>query len=97
MADDRYGSRQWVADHRKHHAKMETREDPHSPQHFGIIKVLFSGAELYRTAARDPETLETFGQDAPDDWLERHSYQYSTAGFLLMALIEVLLSGPIGP
>ncbi|HEY1328673.1 MAG TPA: fatty acid desaturase, partial [Casimicrobiaceae bacterium] len=41
-------TKEWVAIHRKHHAKVETDEDPHSPQTRGIRKVLLEGAELYR-------------------------------------------------
>ena len=40
-------TKEWTAIHRKHHAKCETEEDPHSPVVLGIRKVLFQGAELY--------------------------------------------------
>ena len=90
-------TRAWVAIHRKHHAKCETPEDPHSPQVLGLKKVLLEGAELYRAAARQPEILEKFGHGTPDDWLERHVYTpHSGKGILLTLAVDVLLFGPIG-
>src|SRR3989337_1327670 len=64
----------WTAIHRKHHARVETVEDPHSPQIFGINKVLWEGAELYRKEAGNQETLDKYGLGTPDDWLEHHLY-----------------------
>ncbi len=90
-------TRAWVAIHRKHHAKCETPEDPHSPQVLGLKKVLLEGAELYRAAARQPEILEKFGHGTPDDWLERHVYTpHSGKGILITLAVDVLLFGPIG-
>jgi stearoyl-CoA desaturase (delta-9 desaturase) len=60
-------TREWVAIHRKHHAKCEAEEDPHSPQQKGIWTVLFGGAFLYRTEALNAETLSKFGAGTPDD------------------------------
>jgi len=39
-------TKEWAAIHRKHHAKCETVDDPHSPQVLGINTVLTRGAEL---------------------------------------------------
>jgi stearoyl-CoA desaturase (delta-9 desaturase) len=90
-------TREWVAVHRKHHARCETPEDPHSPQVLGIRKVMLEGAELYRGASTRPELLETYGSGTPDDWLERHVYTgRNTWGIGLMLLIDLLLFGPIG-
>lgn len=90
-------TKQWVAVHRKHHAKCETEEDPHSPQVHGIHKVLWQGAELYRAAARDRETLEKYGRGTPDDRLERHLYsRHSALGIGLMLLIDLVLFGVVG-
>ena len=87
----------WAAIHRKHHAKCETEEDPHSPQVKGIKKVFWQGAELYRAEAANKETLKKYGHGTPDDWLERHIYTpYSAKGILLMLLINLVLFGPIG-
>ena len=63
-------TKEWVSIHRKHHARCETADDPHSPQVLGIRKVFWQGAELYRAAAADPEIGERFGRGTPDDWLE---------------------------
>jgi len=90
-------TRQWVAIHRKHHAKCETPEDPHSPQVLGINKVLLEGSELYRSEANNQETLEKYGKGTPDDWLERNIYsRLPYLGITLMLLIDVLLFGVIG-
>jgi stearoyl-CoA desaturase (delta-9 desaturase) len=90
-------TREWVAIHRKHHAHCETPQDPHSPRIFGIRKVLWEGAELYRAEARHSETLEQYGYGTPNDWLERNLYgRYRSGGIALLFLIEVLLFGVYG-
>lgn len=90
-------TKQWVAVHRKHHAKCETEEDPHSPQVYGIRKVLWQGAELYRAEAKNQETLEKYGRGTPDDWLEQHLYSRRNAlGIGLMLLIDLVLFGIVG-
>jgi stearoyl-CoA desaturase (delta-9 desaturase) len=87
----------WAAIHRKHHARCETEEDPHSPQILGLSKVLWEGAELYRKEAANSQTLEQYGKGTPDDWLERHLYSpHSRYGIAVMFLIDTLLFGPIG-
>jgi stearoyl-CoA desaturase (Delta-9 desaturase) len=89
-------TKEWAAIHRKHHAKCETAEDPHSPQVKGIRKVLWEGAELYREESKNLETLERYGHGTPDDWLERNVYKHSVLGVSLMLIIDVLLFGFIG-
>ena len=90
-------TRQWIAVHRKHHACVETGQDPHSPRQEGIGKLLLEGTELYRKAAQCPRTLERYGHGAPDDWIERHLYsRCSDKGYWIMLLIDVALFGPIG-
>ena len=87
----------WTAIHRKHHAKCERAEDPHSPQIHGLRKVLWQGAELYRAEAVNPDTLARFGHGTPDDWLERNVYsRYPTLGVSIMLVIDVLLFGALG-
>jgi len=87
----------WTAIHRKHHAKCETVEDPHSPQIFGIRKVLMEGAELYRVEGRNKETLEQYGKGTPDDWMERNVYgKRDRLGIGSMLVINLVLFGPIG-
>jgi stearoyl-CoA desaturase (delta-9 desaturase) len=90
-------TKEWVAIHRKHHAKCETPEDPHSPQIFGINQVLFTGSELYRAEARNRDTIARYGNGTPDDWLERHVYgKYTAVGVGALLVIEVALFGAIG-
>jgi stearoyl-CoA desaturase (Delta-9 desaturase) len=90
-------TKEWVAIHRKHHAKCETAEDPHSPQHYGIKRVVFSGTELYRDESRNAETMEKYGHGTPDDWMERNVYsRFSWQGAGIMLFVDVLLFGPIG-
>ncbi len=90
-------TKQWVAIHRKHHARVETPEDPHSPQVEGIGKVLLEGTELYRKEAKNAETMARFGHGTPDDWMERNVYKpYTSRGYVLMLLTDVVLFGPIG-
>ena len=90
-------TREWVAIHRKHHAKCETDEDPHSPQTRGLGTVMREGAELYRAEAKNAETLAKYSHGVPDDWLERNLYsRYSWQGVGLMLIIDLLLFGAAG-
>jgi stearoyl-CoA desaturase (delta-9 desaturase) len=90
-------TKEWVAIHRKHHAKCETEEDPHSPVVRGIKKVFFEGSELYRAESKNKETLEKYGHGTPDDWLERNLYsKHSALGVSLMMIINFMLFGVIG-
>lgn len=90
-------TKEWASIHRKHHAKCETVDDPHSPQILGIKKVLLEGYELYKTESRNQETLTRYGHGTPDDWLERNVYsKHPSWGIVLMLAIDLLLFGPIG-
>jgi len=87
----------WAAIHRKHHAKCESEEDPHSPQVMGIKTVFWQGAELYRREANNAETLRKYGHGTPDDWLENHVYAYFPwQGVGVMLVIDLALFGAIG-
>ncbi len=87
-------TKEWVAVHRKHHATVESDDDPHSPQKVGINRVLWGGLILYRRAARLPGILDQYGVGTPDDWLERHVYaKYPNTGLFLMLLINVFAFG----
>ena len=91
-------TKEWVSVHRKHHARCETPEDPHSPQILGLRKVLTQGAELYEEAAGDAETLERFGRGTPDDWIERRIYsRLRWQGVGAMLVLDLLLFGLYGP
>ena len=89
-------TKEWAAVHRKHHAKCETRDDPHSPQIYGINRVLWGGVFLYVKEAHNSRTLKRYGHGTPDDWLERHVYSHpAKLGLVLMGLIDVGLFGVV--
>ncbi len=90
-------TREWAAIHRKHHAKCETEDDPHSPRIVGINTVMWKGVELYRAARADRPSIDKYGKGCPDDWIERHLYTpHATLGPVLMLLIDVALFGVLG-
>ncbi len=90
-------TKEWAAIHRKHHAKCEQPDDPHSPQVYGIRKVLFQGAELYRAESKNKETMARYGHGTPDDWMERNLYtRFSWQGVGLMLVINLTLFGALG-
>jgi stearoyl-CoA desaturase (delta-9 desaturase) len=90
-------TREWAAIHRKHHAKCETEDDPHSPQQTSIANVLFGGVLLYRREALKRETIENYGHGTPDDWLEKHVYSaHRFTGIGIMLLVDLLLFGAVG-
>ncbi len=90
-------TKEWSAIHRKHHAKCEGAEDPHSPVTHGIKTVLLEGSELYRAEAKNLETLDKYGHGTPDDWIERNLYtKHSIMGVYLCLAVNVLLLGAIG-
>ncbi len=90
-------TKEWTAIHRKHHAKCEHEGDPHSPVVFGIKKVFYEGSELYRLEAKNQETLERYGHNTPNDWIEKHLYtRQSKLGVSLMLIINVALFGALG-
>ncbi|MGB1111134.1 MAG: DesA family fatty acid desaturase [Gammaproteobacteria bacterium] len=90
-------TREWVAIHRKHHANSDKPGDPHSPRVFGIRKVLWQGAELYRSSAADTALIEKYGQGTPNDALERALYsRYPILGIAIMLIVDVILFGALG-
>ncbi len=90
-------TKEWVSIHRKHHAKCETSEDPHSPQAYGIKTVLLKGAELYRAESKNKETMSKFGHGTPNDWIERNLYtRFSWQGVGLMLVLNLALFGAAG-
>src|SRR5690606_21838344 len=89
--------KEWVAIHRKHHARCETEEDPHSPMHKGIREVFWKGAELYREARANRADMEQYGRGTPDDWIERRLYTpHANLGPVLMLAINFVLFGAAG-
>jgi stearoyl-CoA desaturase (delta-9 desaturase) len=90
-------TKEWVAIHRKHHAKCETEDDPHSPVTRGIRTVLLQGSELYRAESANLDTLAKFGHNTPDDWIERKLYScHSVLGVALLMVVDLALFGAIG-
>ena len=90
-------TKEWVSIHRKHHAKCETIDDPHSPQAHGIKKVFWQGAELYRAESKNLETVSKYSHGCPDDWIERNLYsRFSWQGVGLMMIIDLTLFGAAG-
>ena len=90
-------TKEWASIHRKHHAKCEQPEDPHSPHVHGIKTVLLQGYELYRAEARNAETMKRFGHGTPSDWMERNLYtRFSALGIVLMLTIDLALFGAAG-
>jgi stearoyl-CoA desaturase (delta-9 desaturase) len=90
-------TKEWASIHRKHHAKCEQAEDPHSPHVYGIKTVLLQGYELYRAEAAKPETMARFGHGTPNDVMERNLYtRYSWLGMVLMLVIDLTLFGAAG-
>ena len=90
-------TREWAAIHRKHHAKCDTAEDPHSPVTRGIAKVLLDGAGLYRIESKNRDTIERYGHGTPSDWIERNLYsKYSWVGIGILFIVNIALFGAIG-
>src|SRR5450830_1442836 len=87
-------TKEWASIHRKHHAKCEQPDDPHSPHVYGIKTVLTQGYELYRAEANNKETMARYGHGTPNDWLERNLYtRFSCLGVVLMLIIDLTLFG----
>ena len=85
-------TKEWVAVHRLHHRYCDKLKDPHSPNNFGILTVLFKGALLYTNAAKDREMVESYGKGTPNDWIEKNVYsRYSFLGIFIMLYINLLL------
>lgn len=90
-------TKEWVSIHRKHHAKCETADDPHSPVAHGIKKVFWEGAELYRAEAKNEQTISKYSHGCPNDWVERNLYtRFSWQGVGLMLILNLALFGVAG-
>ncbi|HUG78422.1 MAG TPA: fatty acid desaturase [Burkholderiales bacterium] len=87
-------TKEWAAIHRKHHAKCETEDDPHSPRIHGINKILWGGVILYVKESHKPEVMERYGHSTPTDWVERNIYTPGNkVGILFLAAIDIYLFG----
>lgn len=90
-------TKQWTAIHRKHHAKVESIGDPHSPQILGIKKLLLEGADIYADACKDKESIARYGEGTPDDWIEHHLYtRFPNLGIISMLILDFILFGTMG-
>jgi stearoyl-CoA desaturase (delta-9 desaturase) len=90
-------TREWAAVHRKHHAMVETSDDPHSPVFFGLRTLLLQGAELYRVSAQDQDLVRQYGYGTPNDWIEVNLYsRFRYSGIVVMFLLDVIFFGPVG-
>lgn len=90
-------TKEWVAIHRKHHAKCETEEDPHSPQTRGLKALLLTGVELYRAEAKNQETLAKYGHGTPNDWMENKVYtKLGIHGIGAVLIFNLLMFGGWG-
>ena len=88
------GTNEWASIHRKHHAKCETAEDPHSPQIYRINRMLWTGVFLYVKESRNADTLKRYGHGTPDDWIENHLYTpWQKLGVVLMLAVDVAVFG----
>lgn len=88
---------EWVAVHRKHHAHVETEEDPHSPVVYGIWRVIFLGTKLYHASAHDKATLEQYGKGTPNHWVARNVYsRLSIIGPTITLISNLWLFGTRG-
>ena len=90
-------TKEWVAIHRKHHAKCDTVDDPHSPVIHGHLGVLRFGVDMYRKEAKNLDTLARYGHGTPNDWIERNLYsKYTWHGMGVSLVIFVALFGFAG-
>ncbi len=87
-------TREWVAIHRKHHDKVETESDPHSPRTKGIFQVLYCGADLYIKEKQSKQTVELYGAGTPDDFFERKLFSsHESLGMIGLLILEFVLFG----
>jgi stearoyl-CoA desaturase (delta-9 desaturase) len=90
-------TQQWVAIHRRHHQRSDVEGDPHSPQIYGIWRVLLGGAFLYHVASKDSAMVQQLSHGTPTDWVERNVYaKHSRLGIMIMLFINCVLFGPTG-
>lgn len=87
-------TREWVAVHRRHHQGSDTPADPHSPQIYGIWRVLFGGAFLYVKAKQDRDMVDSLGRGTPTDWMEQHIYSARPIlGISILLVLNMLMFG----
>lgn len=87
---------EWVAVHRKHHAFTDQEGDPHSPRLLGLWRVQLLNAYYYQREARNPDTIQKFAPDLPEDRLDRALFSRGVVGPGLGTALLCLLLG-VGP
>ena len=92
---------EWVATHRRHHAKCESIDDPHSPIQKGLWRILLLGWLEYNRSAKDPKTLAYVkglkSNGLPNDWMETNIYsKHNWLGISLLLITEIMLFGFVG-
>lgn len=75
--------REWAGVHRRHHAAIDTVDDPHSPAVLGTSRVLFTNILMYRKAAKNPVLVDRYTHDIPRTRLDRIVFDRETLGPLL--------------
>ena len=89
--------RQWVAVHRKHHAHTDKEGDPHSPVIFGYSLVQFGNAVLYRRVSKNPEQVDRYAKDLPEDRWDKVLFNHALLGLALgVGLLVAVFGWEIG-
>jgi stearoyl-CoA desaturase (delta-9 desaturase) len=89
--------RQWVAVHRKHHAHTDQEGDPHSPVIFGYSLVQFGNAVLYRRVSRNPQQVDRYARDLPEDRWDKVLFNHALLGLALgVGLLIAVFGWEIG-
>lgn len=91
-------TKEWVMVHRKHHAKCETVDDPHSPQMLGIWRLLTDGKGLYEDEIKRGDAViyiqGKYAKGLPDDWVEHSLYsKYKWLGLVILGVVQTLVLG----
>jgi stearoyl-CoA desaturase (Delta-9 desaturase) len=89
-------AREWVAVHRKHHASVDTRDDPHSPARLGFWRVQLGNVGLYKRAAADEENLRKYARDIPHDHLDRAFFDHAFFGLAFGITLLVVTTWMLG-
>jgi stearoyl-CoA desaturase (Delta-9 desaturase) len=82
--------REWVAVHRKHHASVDTEEDPHSPKVVGFWRVQLGNVGLYKRVASDQSNTRRYARDLPADRLDKLALDYAFLGLGIGVTILVV-------
>ena len=84
---------EWVAVHRKHHTFTDREGDPHSPRLLGFWRVQLWNVYYYMREARNPETIQKFAPDIPEDRLDRLVFSWGITGLGVGTTLLCLILG----